>query len=481
MTFLSPLRALFAGRIAIHTGATLASAVCSLTPLAEGAQVVIEARFFEMTPETAPALAELTRVDGVGLASGTGGAVAGVFTSEQAANALRALTATRGVDLLAAPRVVTGSGQRASIEIAREFRHPVEWKRDAIGAWEAERFETKNLGISFGVEAKVNGDGTLDLVLEPEVVELAGFQDLDAPGQPMKTVPEAGQSLTRRMLEPKVDELLPAGHRGRAAFHTRKLATSLTVWAGQSVLLELVDPPRGAPAARRLFALVAADVVEAEPAQAAPAAPEPKDARVEKLNQIIVPKLELNDATVRDAVEFLTKKFEELHPDRHGVSVVMKLPPGDMTVLTVTLENVPFFNALKYVANLAGLEIEIERQAIVLRPPADKRPAFVEPPAGSPEARLLARARGMRLPAVVFKDARVAEAAEFLRRKSAEHDIEKKGVNVVVTAVGKGPETLLTLDLKDVSVAEALTYVAELAGFRLEVGPSAFLLRPRGE
>src|SRR5205807_5737201 len=40
---------------------------------------------------------------------------------------LRAINQKKGVDLLSAPRVTTKSGQRAVIEIIREFRYPTEF------------------------------------------------------------------------------------------------------------------------------------------------------------------------------------------------------------------------------------------------------------------------------------------------------------------------------------------------------------------
>jgi general secretion pathway protein D len=40
---------------------------------------------------------------------------------------IRALNQKKGVDLLSAPKVTTKSGQRAVIEIIREFRYPTEF------------------------------------------------------------------------------------------------------------------------------------------------------------------------------------------------------------------------------------------------------------------------------------------------------------------------------------------------------------------
>src|SRR5207245_5660330 len=50
--------------------------------------------------------------------------LAGVFTNPQFQVVLRGLSQKKGVDLLSAPKVTTKSGQRAVIEIVREFRYP---------------------------------------------------------------------------------------------------------------------------------------------------------------------------------------------------------------------------------------------------------------------------------------------------------------------------------------------------------------------
>ena len=48
--------------------------------------------------------------------------LAGLMTNPQFQVVIRALSQKKGVDLLSAPRVTTKSGQRAVIEVVREFR-----------------------------------------------------------------------------------------------------------------------------------------------------------------------------------------------------------------------------------------------------------------------------------------------------------------------------------------------------------------------
>ena len=55
------------------------------------------------------------------------GAISGVFTDPQFQVVIRALNQKKGVDLLSSPKVTTKSGQRAVIEIIREFRYPTEF------------------------------------------------------------------------------------------------------------------------------------------------------------------------------------------------------------------------------------------------------------------------------------------------------------------------------------------------------------------
>ena len=199
-----------------------------------------------------------------------------------------------------------------------------------------------------------------------------------------------------------------------------------------------------------------------------------------KAKGIILPKVELRDAPIRDAVSFLATKSRELDPDGKGVNIAVQLPETDTTTITLSLENVPLSEAMEYLAELAGLRLEIGAFGYRLLG-AGKIGGMREPADGSPEAALLNRARGIVIPLVEFKEATIEEGAEFLRRKSAELDLEKKPVNIVVRHSKISADARITMSLRTIPLAEALKYLAELGGLQLEVGPSAFVLRPPGE
>lgn len=133
-----------------------------------------------------------------------------------------------------------------------------------------------------------------------------------------------------------------------------------------------------------------------------------------KINSIKIPRLDLKDATIREAIEFLVQKSKQLDPAKEGVNIVLKMgsagggmsapaptpaapepaeipglepapgleaPAADPAAapmpamgggadarITVALNNVPLIEAIKYITNLANLRYKIEPFAISILP-----------------------------------------------------------------------------------------------------------------
>ncbi|MEX1120108.1 MAG: Amuc_1098 family type IV pilus outer membrane protein [Terrimicrobiaceae bacterium] len=122
-----------------------------------------------------------------------------------------------------------------------------------------------------------------------------------------------------------------------------------------------------------------------------------------KLNRIIIPKIELRDTTVREAVDFLKQRSRDLDTStddpaqRRGVNIVLKLNPTSLaapvdpnavspdgavvaeipeaeqsgtadTRITMSLTNVPLVEALRYLTELAKLKYKIEPFAVSIVP-----------------------------------------------------------------------------------------------------------------
>ena len=195
------------------------------------------------------------------LAGGTGGmsvapgifGLAGVFTNPQFQVVIRALNQKKGVDLLSAPKVTTKSGQRAIIEIVREFRYPTEFTQPQIpqiasstgttvigGATTVPvvvtpttptKFDTRNTGVTLEVEPVVGADGQIiDLNLVPQVVEFEGFINYGSPINAVGVNTMAGISVSQpvQLTENVINQPI---------FSTRKVTTSVQVADGQTVVL----------------------------------------------------------------------------------------------------------------------------------------------------------------------------------------------------------------------------------------------------
>lgn len=168
-------------------------------------------------------------------------ALAGIFTNPQFQVVLRALNQQKGVDLVSAPKVTTKSGQRATIEIVREFRYPSEFDLPQVTSTAGSiltpatpttptSFETKPVGITLEVEPTVGPDGyTIDLVLSPRVIEFDGFINYGSPINATVTVfGFAGISDTVTLTDNVINQ---------PVFSTREVTTQVTVYDGQTVVM----------------------------------------------------------------------------------------------------------------------------------------------------------------------------------------------------------------------------------------------------
>jgi beta-lactamase regulating signal transducer with metallopeptidase domain len=190
-----------------------------------------------------------------------------------------------------------------------------------------------------------------------------------------------------------------------------------------------------------------------------------------KLTAIIFPVVQFRDATIAEAVEFLRVKSRDLDttstdPAQKGVNILVRGNEENKTRITLNLREVPLGQALRYVVELAGLEMRMEPYAVLVAPKATSTPRPANAEAASP----------ILLPQVEFREATLDEALEFIRAKSRDVDPDKKGVNILRKP--GGADVTLSLSLKQVPVNEALRYIAELAKHQLTLEGNTFILTP---
>ena len=182
----------------------------------------------------------------------------GLFSDAQVKMIMRGLAQKKGTDLMTAPSVTAKSGQKATIEIIREFIYPTEYEPPELpnstgstisggilggggggvlgggsssGSFPVTpatptAFETRNTGVTLEIEPTIGeNDFVIDLRFIPEIVEFEGFINYGSPilspgtdalGNPTSSV------ITENRIEMPV-------------FSSRRVNTSLTIYDGYTV------------------------------------------------------------------------------------------------------------------------------------------------------------------------------------------------------------------------------------------------------
>ena len=180
----------------------------------------------------------------------------GLFSDGQVQMIMRGLAQKKGTDLMTAPSVTAKSGQKATIEIIREFIYPTEYEPPEIpqtmgtngnnngggiggiggggnsnGSFPVTpatptAFETRNTGVTLEIEPTIGeNDFVIDLRFVPEIVEFEGFINYGSPIQTTST-DALGNPVTNVLTENRIE--MPV-------FSTRRVNTSLTIYDGYTV------------------------------------------------------------------------------------------------------------------------------------------------------------------------------------------------------------------------------------------------------
>lgn len=195
--------------------------------------------------------------------------------------------------------------------------------------------------------------------------------------------------------------------------------------------------------------------------------------KLQQAGLTIIPTIQFNNATLGEACEYVRIKGRlisglpvnliidpELSRQEHGVSFDVR--------------QVSLSEALSYIAELSDAEVAYLRDAFYLQPKSTK-PVQVDPYANQPWGEV----GKVILPTLSFQNATVGEAVEYLRFKSRDLDPQKKGMVIILDEAASRAAGPITLDSKDITVANALAQIATVAGLEFyRLGEAARLRAP---
>ncbi len=179
----------------------------------------------------------------------------GLFSDGQLKLIMRGLSQKKGVDLMTAPSITARSGEKATIEIVREFIYPTEYDPPELqqgggnqgvigggvgGAGNAAvqafpvvpanptAFETRNTGVTLEIEPTIGeNDFMINLRFVPEIVEFEGFINYGSPIQTAGT-DALGNPVSVVITENRIE--MPV-------FATRRVNSALTIYDGYTVAI----------------------------------------------------------------------------------------------------------------------------------------------------------------------------------------------------------------------------------------------------
>ncbi|MEI6178275.1 MAG: type II and III secretion system protein, partial [Verrucomicrobiota bacterium] len=192
----------------------------------------------------------------------------GIFGDAEFKMMMRGLSQRRGADVMSAPSVTARSGQKAKIEVIREFIYPTEYEppeipdnvgvvqqsQDAFGGGGGTTFvpitpatptafDTRDTGVILEIEPTIGeNDFMIDLRFLPEIVEFEGFINY---GSPIMMPEQPG--FISRFLDPitglittQETKAIPAtaiteNRIEMPVFSTRRVNTSLTIYDGYTI------------------------------------------------------------------------------------------------------------------------------------------------------------------------------------------------------------------------------------------------------
>ncbi|WP_395752277.1 hypothetical protein [Prosthecobacter sp.] len=211
---------------------------------------------------------------------------------------------------------------------------------------------------------------------------------------------------------------------------------------------------------------------------------EPEHASLaEKLNTIILPEYPTAGLSLEAVVEYLRVKSREYDASTtesgiKGGNIVI-IAGGERELPAspdVPLRDVPLAEALRHITSLVNLKYTVERHAVAIREPEDMRTSD-----GRKASSLQQRLEKVIRPNVSFQDASLEEAVEYLRMSRGCLDIGEEHIidipfNFVLHLREGIKRPMVSLDLSDIPMSEALRYCAEISNARLRYDTAAVMI-----
>ncbi len=194
--------------------------------------------------------------------------------------------------------------------------------------------------------------------------------------------------------------------------------------------------------------------------------PELGKAQVAQLAAVIVPMIELEDITLRDAIQFLRLKTWESCPAENPPNFVIRdtvAADADKNFFSLKLRDVSLLTTFQYMTELAGYSMRFDRRAIVIGPPgkiASIKPIIRQK---NPQFGLVLNSK---IEETTIDEASLEEVLQLISYHSRDPKIAPDGPNFITSAQ---TDRRVTLHLRKVRSIDLLRYLNEQTGTTFRV------------
>jgi tetratricopeptide (TPR) repeat protein len=157
-------------------------------------------------------------------------------------------------------------------------------------------------------------------------------------------------------------------------------------------------------------------------------------AQMQKMDRIILPRVQFQEATIEEAIEFLRVKSRDLDtvsPGGGGVNMILRNGDAPSSArISLDLKDVPLSEALRYVTELAQMKYKVESNAVLIVPLSEDSSQMYTRTYKVPPDFLVAGGDigGAAAPADPFAAGAPATGSGLISRKTAKQILEAQGI-----------------------------------------------------
>lgn len=191
----------------------------------------------------------------------------------------------------------------------------------------------------------------------------------------------------------------------------------------------------------------------------------------QRLNDILLPEVIFQDATVSTILDYLSHEGEKHDPDKLSINIVVLAQVSPDDKFTIRLKNVSLANAFKFVTQMTGLKYRLEPNAVIFFRESPAPTPSAEPPPNPTPPRPAANPPGDDSSAVAIRRAEMFEAARKNNTTALQQLITADPT--LVNARNKQDETPLFLAAKAGNLAMVELLAKRGAGLDAACGQDA--------